>query len=335
VSTEEARRRAHELLQFPQGNCSGRLHGANQDLCDRLTAHLTAREAEHARELSALRASHEREVVVLRRRFDCATCGTGVMVDEDGCCVQCGEDATVSDIDAPEHDGTLGAEPAPDLHAKVAALTAELAEARAKLGRAVSLAASLSRDCQSSGHEINLLEDELAASHAGRHTRDSGEAPLARTYLNDDNFHPVTCVQCGHTGGLKVSLTELLIEMMEREGRNGFDRGWKACVGFFVDGNQALPPALDADELRRRAKLTRAGGEEEARKLEAQADDMLRAAMAASVVAPALPREAAPPRTCICAKLSVEFIIPKPDRGHFIDCPMWSEAAPPAKEEPK
>ena len=32
---------------------------------------------------------------LLECRFDCLECGHGVSVDEDGCCVSCGEDAQV------------------------------------------------------------------------------------------------------------------------------------------------------------------------------------------------------------------------------------------------
>lgn len=126
------------------------------------------------------------------------------------------------------------------------------------------------RNCQrctlAKGHSRHVL---CAASPP---IREPGlrEAPaeLKRTYLNDSEFHPVTCVQCGHVGGLKVTLSDLLIEMMEREERNGFDRGWAGAVSFFVDGNQGLLPAVEPEEMRRRAKLTRDTADADARKLE-------------------------------------------------------------------
>lgn len=40
-------------------------------------------------------ASELRAQVLWPNRFDCAECGQGIAVDEDGCCRACGADATV------------------------------------------------------------------------------------------------------------------------------------------------------------------------------------------------------------------------------------------------
>ena len=38
-------------------------------------------------------------------RFRCPECGSGVVVDEDGCCAQCGSDTTVMPAIDVEDDG--------------------------------------------------------------------------------------------------------------------------------------------------------------------------------------------------------------------------------------
>lgn len=62
----------------------------------------------------------------------------------------------------------------------------------------------------------------------------SPPALLVRTFLDTDEA-PVTCIKCGHTGNVKLSVSQALADVVDKHEKSGFDRGWKDATDFLLE----------------------------------------------------------------------------------------------------